>query len=326
MTEHRYLVTSSPHLHSGESTHNIMLDVIVALLPAAIVSIWLFGWKALVVELVCVAACLAAEHLSCIVLKKPSTVGDLSCVVTGLLLAFNLPSTIPLWEAVLGCVVAIVVVKQMFGGIGHNFVNPALAGRIVLINSFAEDMTDWTPPFLLPDTVSSATPLEQLTQFSAGEITMDVIESQYPIWRLLFGIRGGCIGETCAVALLLGFVYLLVRRVISPTIPLIFIGSVFGLSWVLTGSVEAALYHVLSGGLLLGAIFMATDYTTSPINQWGKVVFALGCGIITVIIRLYGALPEGASFAILIMNILVPLIERVTRPIPFGQRRFAHEK
>ncbi len=326
MTEQPYLVTSSPHLHSGESTRNIMLDVIVALLPTVVVSIWLFGWKALVVELICVAACVAAEYLSCIVLKKPSTVSDLSCVVTGILLAFNLPSTIPLWEAVLGCVVAIVVVKQMFGGIGHNFVNPALAGRIFLMSSFAEDMTNWTPPFLVTDATTSATPLAELGHLAAGETSLEALRTQFPLWQMLCGIRGGCLGETCAAALLLGFAYLLIRKVIAPTIPLIFIGSVFGLTWLFTGDAGVALYHILSGGLMIGAIFMATDYTTTPINHWGKVVFALGCGVITVVIRLYGSLPEGVSFAIILMNILVPLIERITRPIPFGQRRFAHEK
>lgn len=324
--ERHAIVTPSPHLHSGCSTRTLMLDVVLALVPTLIASVWLFGFRALAVEVVCVAACLAAEYLSCVVLKKKQTVGDLSCAVTGLLLAFNLPVTIPLWEAVLGCAIAIVVVKEMFGGIGYNFVNPALAGRIVLMSSFAGDMTHWTAPrALATDAVSSATPLAELGRVSAGEIDAAALSQELPVWKLLFGLRGGCLGETCAVALLLGFVYLLIRRVITPIVPLVFTGTVFVLTWLLTGSAALALYHLLSGGLLLGAIFMATDYTTSPINRLGKVVFAVGCGLITVLIRLYGSLPEGVSFAILIMNILVPLIERVTRSIPFGQRRFRHE-
>lgn len=323
--EKQYVVSPSPHLHSGRSTSAIMLDVIYAMLPAVIASVWLFGWKALMVEIVCIASCIAAEYLSCVVLKKAPTVGDLSCVVTGLLLAFNLPATIPLWQAVLGCVVAIVVVKEMFGGIGHNFVNPALAGRIVLMSSFAEEMTSWNPPLLMADTTSSATPLAQLGLLNAGETSIATISSDFPLWQMLFGLRGGCLGETCALALLIGFLFLVWRHVISPTIPLVFAGTVFVLVWLLTGDVLTATYHLLSGGLLLGAVFMATDYTTSPINLPGKVVFAIGCGLITVLIRLYGSLPEGVSFAIIIMNILVPLIERATRSIPFGERRFGRE-
>lgn len=323
--EKQVVISPSPHLHSGRSTAGLMLDVIVAMLPALIASIWLFGWKALIVEIVCVASCIAAEYLCCVVLKKEQTVGDLSCVVTGLLLAFNLPATIPLWQAVLGCVVAIVVVKGMFGGIGHNFVNPALAGRIVLMSSFAEDMTQWNPPLLVADTTSSATPLAQLAQVSAGETAISSVAAEFPLWQMFVGLRGGCLGETCGAALVLGFLYLVWRHVISPVIPLLFAGTVFVFVWVLTGDVVTATYHLLSGGLLLGAIFMATDYTTSPINVPGKIVFAIGCGLITVLIRLYGALPEGVSFAIIIMNILVPLIERSTRSIPFGQRRFRHE-
>lgn len=305
------IVSSSPHLHSGNNTRNVMLDVLIALLPAAVVSVWLFGFRALAVELVCVAACIAAEYLSRIVMKRAQTVGDLSCVVTGLLLAFNLPATIPLWQAAFGSIVAIVVAKQMFGGIGHNFVNPALVGRIVLLGSFPEQMNKWIEPLSCKgaDTVSSATPLAMAAN---GDI------SAYNYNELLTGLRPGCIGETCVIALVLGGIYLVIRHVISPVIPLCYIGTVFVLTWVLG---ENPLFHILSGGLMLGAIFMATDYTTSPITKWGKVIFAIGCGALTVLIRLYGSLPEGVSFAIVIMNILVPLIERVTRPTPFGERR-----
>lgn len=307
------IITSSPHLHSGDTTRTIMLDVLIALIPAAVMSVWLFGWRAAVVEAVCIASCVAAEYLSGLVLKRPSSVGDLSCLVTGLLLAFNLPSTIPLWQAALGSVVAIVVAKQMFGGLGQNFVNPALLGRIVLMSSFAQSMNTWVEP-LATDTVSSATPLALLAEGDTAA---------YSIRELLFGLRPGCLGETCVLALLMGGIYLVIRRVISPVVPLTYIGTVFVLTWILG---ENPVNQILSGGLMLGAIFMATDYVTSPVCKAGKFVFAIGCGLLTVLIRLYGSLPEGVSFAIVIMNILTPLIERVVRPIPFGKKwRRQHE-
>lgn len=304
-TEKPLMITSSPHLHCGMNTRGVMLDVLIALLPAAVASVLLFGWRALAVELVCVASCMAAEVLSRAAMKRDQTVGDLSCVVTGLLLAFNLPATMPLWQAALGGVVAIVVAKQMFGGLGQNFVNPALAGRIVLMASFPEAMNNWVVPLTGTgtDAVTGATPL-------AG--------GTYSLTEMFFGIQGGCLGETCAMALILGGLYLVIRRVISLVTPLVYIGTVFVLSWLLG---EDPVRQILSGGLMLGAIFMATDYTTSPINKAGKVVFALGCGALTVLIRRFGSLPEGVSFAIVIMNILVPLIERATRPIPFGEKR-----
>ena len=307
------IVSSSPHLHAGTSTRMIMLDVIIAMIPALIASIWLFGWRSLWVVLVSVASCVASEYLSRLVLRRPQTVGDLSCVVTGMLLAFNLPSTIPLWQAAIGGVAAIVVVKQMFGGIGQNFVNPALVGRIVLLMSFPAAMNTYVAPvFLQVDGVTSATPLA----VPQGEQVYDLV-------TLFFGTHGGSLGETCAVALLLGGAYLVVRRVITPLIPLCFIGTVFGLSFIIEGSVYDATYQMLSGGLMLGAIFMATDYTTSPLTPVGKVIFAVGCGALTVLIRQFGSLPEGVSFAIVIMNILVPLIERVTYSVPFGKKRGA---
>ena len=223
-----------------------------------------------------------------------------------------------MWQAALGSVAAIVVAKQMFGGIGQNFVNPALAGRIVLMASFPAQMNDWTMPAQLQaaDAVSSATPLAMMA--GGGEMA-------YKPFQLLFGIHPGCLGETCAAALIIGGIYLVIRRVITPIIPLCYIGTVFVLTWILG---ENPVYHILSGGLMLGAIFMATDYTTSPINKAGKVVFAVLCGLLTVLIRLYGSLTEGVSFAILIGNILVPLIERATRPRAFGTKRrlLRHEK
>ena len=282
-----------------------MLDVLVAMLPAAVVSVWLFGWRALAVELICIASCMAAEILSRTVMKRPSTVGDLSCVVTGLLLAFNLPVTI-------------VVAKQMFGGLGQNFVNPALVGRIVLMASFPEQMNQWQLPVPMQgaDVVSTATPLAQMASGSEGV---------YDTAQLFFGLHPGCLGETCAAALLLGGVYLVIRRVISPLIPVCTIGTVFVLSWILG---QDPVRQILSGGLMLGAIFMATDYVTSPIQRRGKVVYAILIGAVTVLIRVYGSLAEGMSFAILIGNILVPLIERATRPHAFGAtgRRLVRER
>lgn len=289
----------------------IMLDVIIAMMPALVASVWLFGWRSLGVVAVCVGSCVASEYLSRLVLRREQTVGDLSCIVTGILLAFNLPSTIPLWQAAIGGVVAIVVVKQMFGGIGHNFVNPALVGRIVLMMSFASSMTQYAAPrFMQVDGISSATPLA----VADGEQVYDLVS-------LFFGTHGGALGETCAAALLLGFVYMLLRRIITPTIPLTFIGTVFVLSWMIEGNVYDATYQILAGGLMLGAIFMATDYTTSPITPIGKVIFGIGCGVLTVIIRQFGSLPEGVSFAIVIMNVLVPLIEKATYSLPFGKKR-----
>jgi len=298
------------------STKGIMLDVLIALSPAAVVSVLLFGWRAAAVIIVSVASCVTCEYLSRIVLKKPQSVADLSAVVTGVLLAFNLPSSIPLWQVAIGGVVAIVVVKQMFGGLGFNLVNPALVGRIVLMSSFPKEMDNWVMPLLGSgvDAKTGASPLYTLSQ--GGEI-------QYNLKDLFFGIRPGSLGETCVLALLLGGTYLVIRHVISPTIPLIYIGTVLILTWLVGGD---PLVGILSGGLMLGAIFMATDYTTSPINTAGKVVFAVGCGLLTVLIREYSSLPEGVSFSIVIMNILVPLIERATRPLPFGEkRRLKHE-
>lgn len=304
------IAAPAPHLHSEDSTRKIMLDVVIALLPAMLASIWLFGWRALCLQLICVASCMAAEYLACVVLKKRTSVGDLSCVVTGLLLAFNLPATLDWWKAVLGCVVAIVVVKMMFGGIGHNFVNPALVGRIVLMASFPGDMNRWPLPFPHVDAVASATPLELLGS--------ETLTTDYPLWRMLIGLRPGALGETCAVALLLGLAYLLWRRVITPVIPLTFMGTVVVVA-LLAG--ESPVYHLLSGGLLLGAIFMATDYTTTPISTAGHVLFGIGCGLLTMLIRCCGSLPEGVSFAIVLMNIMSPLIERITRPVAFGVKR-----
>lgn len=309
-------LASSPHLHGKDSTRRIMLDVIIALLPALVASVWMFGLRALAVTLVCVASCVASEYLSRRVMRREQNVSDLSCIVTGILLAFNLPVSIPFWQAAFGGVVAIVVVKQMFGGIGCNFVNPALMGRIVLLGSFPEAMNAWSLPRGV-DAVSTATPLASLAN---GE------EIGYSLWDLFLGNRPGSLGETCVIALLIGFVYLLARRVITAAIPLTYIGTVFVLSWVLEGSATLALYHILSGGLFLGAIFMATDYTTTPVTRWGHLLFGLGCGLLTVLIRQFGSLPEGVSFAIVLMNIITSYLDRMTMPRAFGQQKKAKKE
>ncbi len=307
-------VSASPHVRSPKTVTGIMLDVIIALVPALIASFVLFGYRSLIVTFVCVGSCVVFEYWSRRIMKKDMTIGDLSAIVTGLLLAFNLPVTIPLWMCIVGSFFAIVVVKQFFGGIGKNFVNPAIGGRIVMLVSFAGAMTNWTEPltwFKSTDGVTTATPLASLKP--------GVTENLPSLLDMFLGVRGGSLGETCAIALILGFIYLLVRKIISPVIPLCFIGTVAVFMLIAgKGDFTFMLYHVLSGGLLLGAIFMATDYATTPITKSGKVIFAIGCGIITSVIRLYANLPEGVSYSIILMNILVPHIETLTKPRPFG--------
>ena len=295
-----YIVTPSPHITSGNKTSTIMRDVIIALMPALVASVVIFGFRALLVTVVSVFCCVVFEYLIRKVMKKDTTITDLSAVVTGILLAYNLPVTIPLWMVAIGAFFAIVVVKQMFGGIGQNFANPALTARIILFASFSVQMTTWVEPFAV-DTVSSATPL------------LDIQNAD--TLALFLGNVPGCLGETSALALLLGGIYLVIRRVISPFVPLTYLGTVFVLTFLLGSD---PVNQVLAGGLMLGAIFMATDYATTPVTLKGKLIFALGCGILTVLIRLYGTYPEGVSFSILLMNILTPLIDRATKPKPFG--------
>lgn len=314
----KLVVSASPHDRSPRTVRSIMLDVIIAMVPALIASVIYFGPRALLVECVSVASCVIFEAFSRVVMKRHQTIGDLSAVITGLLLAFNLPVSIPLWMVVIGAVVAIVVVKQFFGGIGQNFVNPALIGRIVLLNSFSVAMTTWTQPLTWmnhSDAVTSASPLPTINaMISGGSAPQDV-----DLVEMLLGWRAGCLGETCAIAILLGFAYLVVRKVISPTIPLTFVGTVAVVMLIAgKGDLSFVAYEILGGGLLLGAVFMATDYTTSPITFKGKIIFGIGCGLITSLIRIFGSLPEGVSYSIIIMNILVPLIEKATLPKPFG--------
>ena len=308
----KMLATVSPHFHSPRTTQKIMLDVIIALVPAMIASVIFFGLRALLVIADCVAVCLVSEWGFEKLCKKENTVGDLSAVVTGVILALNLPVTIPLWQAALGSVIAIVVVKQLFGGIGQNFANPAITARIILMTAFAGSMTHWVAPqafdltaSMAPDAVTGATPLAMASEGSAGEM---------PSYLDMFlGNTGGCLGETSALALLLGGLYLLARRVITWHTPVAFIGTVALMSLVCGKDVPMQL---LSGGLMIGAFFMATDYSSTPATWPGKLIFGVGCGLITVLIRFWGNFPEGVSFSLLIMNILTPYIERLTRAKP----------
>lgn len=303
----KLITSASPHIHSGASTRRIMLDVIIALLPAAIASAVIFGMRANVILLTCIVSAVLAEALFNLITRRAQTVGDLSAVVTGLLLGLNLSTNVPVWQCVIGSVFAVVVVKALFGGLGRNFANPAITARVFMLIAFSSVAGGAMPAVV--ELEASATPLEQLANGA----------SQLPsLLDMFIGTYGGAIGETCTAALLLGFIYLLVRKVIRWHIPVVFIGTVFVCSLIASGDVEYALYQILGGGLFLGAIFMATDYVTCPITTKGKVVFALGCGLITFIIRYFCAYPEGVSFSILIMNLLVPYIERFTGNKPLG--------
>lgn len=295
----------SPHIHSGRSTTGIMRDVLIALIPTTVAGALIFGWRSLLVVAVCVAACVLSEALFNVITKKTQTVGDLSAAVTGLLLGLNLPANIPLWQCVIGCIFAIVIVKGLFGGIGCNPVNPAITARVFMLIAFGSMTVQAFPKV---DAVSSATPL------SGG--TDDALPS---LLDLFLGLKGGAIGEVCGLALLIGLVYLLVRRIITWHIPVTFVGSVYVLSFLMEGMDPVrALAMVLSGGLLIGAIFMATDYVTSPATPAGKLIFGVGAGVITFLIRYFGVYPEGVSFAILFMNILTPYIDSWTKHKVFG--------
>lgn len=299
------IVSSSPHFRHSDTTTGIMTDVLISLIPAAVAGIVFFGPKAALLIAVCIVSAVLSEYVCCKILKRPNSIRDLSAVVTGLLLAFCLPPSLPVWMGALGSVIAIVVVKQLFGGLGQNFANPAIVGRIVLFVSFPIAMTTWDDPlaWMNPvDVVSSATPL-------ASEA------SAYTLRQLLLGLKGGSIGETYAIALIAGGIYLIIRRVISPVIPVCFIGTAALTMWAFGAN---PLYQIFSGGLLLGAIFMATDYVTSPTTLKGQAVFAVGCGLITALIRQFSSMPEGVSYSILLMNLAVPYINRLCAPKPFG--------
>jgi len=320
----KLIVSSSPHIVISRTTSKIMRDVLIALTPAAAVGIYMFGLRALYILVAATVTAIITEYAITKILKRPGKAGDLSAAVTGLLIGMNLPPTVPLWIPILGSIVAVIVVKHAFGGLGHNFMNPALAGRAFLVACWPARMLGaaFVPAkqigSLMPvasatvDATSYATPLVYL---KSGSLLLP--DSLLPMF---IGNVGGCIGEVSAAALLLGGIYLLVRKVINWRIPTIYIGVVFVGVFLLGGfDILKSTAHMLAGGLLIGAIFMATDYTTSPITKKGQIIFAFGCGILTVIIRLYGGYPEGVSYSILLMNIASPLIERYTRPRIFGK-------
>lgn len=308
----KLLVSSAPHITGKDTTASLMRDLIIAMVPAMAASVFFFGVKSLILTAVSVLACVAFEFMYQKMLKKPVTISDLSAAVTGILIAFNCPPTLPLWTVVIGAFFAIVIVKQLFGGLGYNFANPAIVARIILGLGYTGLMTSWTfPATISGDAVASATPL---AVYAAGG-TVNYLD-------MFVGATGGVLGETSALALLLGFVYLVVRKVISPTIPVTYVATVAVLAVVL--GVDPVVY-VLGGGLLLGAIFMATDYVTSPYTEKGKIIFGIGLGVITVMIRRFGSMTEGVSYAILLMNLVVPYINKATRQKPLGAPKAVKE-
>ena len=308
------IVSASPHLVTALDTQKTMLMVILALVPSLLVSTYVFGFRVLILTAVCIAASMFFEWAWNKLMKKKQTVGDLSAALTGTLIAFNVPSGLPYWIAIVGCFVAIIVVKQLFGGVGKNIANPAITARIVLFISFATEMTTWPLPRMnqTADALTGPTPLGVLAEGNTVDLPSNM--------EMFLGYIGGSMGEVSALALLIGGVFLVWKKIISPIIPCCFIGTVFVFAAVYYGAtggdaLHMAVFHVLAGGVMLGAIFMATDYVTSPLLPAGKVVFGIGCGVITMLIRLWGQYPEGVSFSILIMNCLTPLID------PFFQKR-----
>lgn len=305
------LTSVSPHIKSARGTRETMLEVIIALMPALVASVVIFGFRALLLTAVSAAVCVLCEFGWEKLRKQPITVGDLSAVVTGILLAYNVPVGMPVWQLIVGDVAAIIGVKMLFGGLGCNFMNPALVGRIVIMFSFTTDMTTYAVPKTAGaivsgvDAVSTATPLTMMSKLDWSNFG-----------QLLLGNHGGVIGEVCAAALLLGGIYLCVRKIIKPIIPLCYMGSMVLFSWIFGG--EQPVLSLFAGGVMLGSIFMATDYVTSPFTNKGKVIFGIGCGFVTAAIRVFGNYAEGVTFAILLMNILVPYINDLTMTKPLG--------
>lgn len=301
------IVSSSPHIVTAMDTQKTMAMVLLALLPSFLVSIYVFGARVILLTLVCVAASMFFEFAWNKLMHKTQTVQDLSSALTGVLIAFNVPSNLPLWIAIVGCFVAIIVVKQLFGGIGKNITNPAITARIVLFISFATEMTDWVAPRMAVDATSTATPLGVLAEGSVADLPSNM--------EMFLGFIGGSMGEVSAIALLIGGIFLVWKKIISPIIPCCFIGTVFVFALIYylavgdPNALQMAIFHILAGGVMLGAIFMATDYVTSPLLPGAKVVFGIGCGIMTMVIRLFGQYPEGVSFSILLMNCLTPLLD-----------------
>ena len=300
----RLSVSISPHIRGATTSRRIMLDVLIALVPAFVASILIFGARAALITCVCAVTSLLSEFIFEKAMRKPITISDHSAIITGVLLAFNLPADIQIWQAVFGSAVAIILVKQLFGGLGKNFANPAITARIIMFLAFSVSMTTWTRHV---DAITGSTPLVLLARGQTDALPK--------LTDMLLGLRGGALGETCSLALLLGGIYLIVKGVITWHTPVTFIVTVFAFTAILG---QDPVYHILSGGLLLGAIFMATDYVTTPQTGPGRVVFGVGAGLLTVIFRVYGSFPEGVSFAILLMNILTPYINKFTENKPLG--------
>ncbi|MDD7347904.1 MAG: RnfABCDGE type electron transport complex subunit D [Clostridiales bacterium] len=302
-------VASAPHLVTSLDTTRTMGYVLLALVPSFLVSTYVFGWKVILLTAVCVIASVGFEYLYNVIAHKRQTVQDLSAAVTGVLIAFNVPSSLPVWMAVVGCFVAIVIVKQLYGGLGKNVANPAIVARIVLFVSFATQMTSWPLPITVKvaDATTGPTPLGILAEGSVKDLPSNM--------EMFLGFIGGSLGEVSAIALIIGGVFLIAKKIILPHTPIAFIGTVFVIALVYYGfsgdgnALQMAVFHICAGGVMLGAFFMATDYVTTPIMPKGKIVFGIGCGIITMAIRLWGAYPEGVSFSILLMNIMTPLID-----------------
>ena len=314
------LVTSNPHIVDSMNTTKIMSLAVIALLPSLIASVVIFGARALILAAVCIVASMFFEWAYEKLAKKPSTVGDLSAVVTGLLIAMNVPVTLPYWMAVIGCFVAIVIVKQFFGGLGQNFANPAITARIVLFLSFTTDMTYWADPtqgkvFSAADAVTSATPLGIMNESGIADA-----QSQFSDLTMFLGNTGGSMGEVCAAALLIGGIFLIIMKVISPATPVAFLGTVAVISLIAGAD---PVWQICAGGAMIGAFFMATDYATTPTTTMGKVIFGIGCGVVTMLIRLYGNYPEGVSFSILLMNILTPHIDSFCEKRLYGNPKKA---
>jgi len=324
-------LSCSPHVRSAVTVPMIMLFVIIAMTPSFITSVIFFGFSAILLTAVCAGSAAGTEWAINKIFKRQQTVGDLSAVVTGILVAFNLPPSLPLWMAVVGTVFAIAVAKMVFGGLGANFINPALAGRAFLMANYPAEMTNFPPTAFgsvngLADGISAATPLEAIKDaFTHGTYQVTDFASALP--QLFWGNVGGTIGETSAFALIIGGIFLIAGRIIDYRIPLFYIGTVFLLFWIANGtgeyftleSIITPAFHILAGGLMLGAFFMATDMVTSPITPNGRIIFGVGCGVLTFLIRKYGGYPEGVSYSILLMNLVVPLIDRCTRPTIYGE-------
>ncbi len=309
MSNKKYIVSSTPHIRSSETVNSIMLNVLIALAPAALCGIYYFGFNSALIIAISILTAIGSELIYQKITKRPITINDLSAVVTGLLLAMNLPPTVPFWLPIIGSIFAIIIVKQLFGGLGQNFMNPALAARAFLLASYPTQMTTW----INPDAISTPTPLALISYPQPTDY-----------YDAFLGNIGGCIGETAAFALIIGGIYLIYKKVITWHIPILYLLTVFVLSAIFGREgffMGYPLYELLVGGLLLGAFFMATDYSSSPITPMGKIIMGIGCGVFTVIIRVYGGYPEGVSYSILLMNLTVPLIDKYTKPKVFGVSR-----